>query len=865
MDNDTHQQDPVATGITGDITALEAALDLGARPRAVPPAADVSALALEAYRRFGHLAARLDPLGRDDAVAVTDFEPRLAAPARAPDVWIAHLHAAYCGAIGWEFAHIADAEVRAFFATAAETADASLPAVEARAALMTLARAEAFETALSRRIPGGKLFGLGGAETLILLLETLLTESVGAGVREVVIGGMHRGRFNLLANVAGKPLGDLVAEVLGKPSIPDGLGLSSDVSYHLGYSGDRDIGGHVVHFSVSPHPSHLQIVQPITQGRVRAKQAAIGEGGRRRIMPLMLHTDASFSGQGLVAEMLQLSGLPPYDIGGSVHVVVDNQLGFTTDPRDGRTARRSTDIARLIEAPVLHVNGDDPEAVVRIARVAAEFRARFGRDILLRLVCYRRPGHNEIDEPRFTQPLMYSRIDARPPVTALYAATLAERGIDAGGLVSTISADIDVRMGEAFAAAKAYQTNRADWFDGAWHGLRAGSFHDMSAHVATGVDLDRLRHLGRRLTDLPEDFEPDPRVRRFLDERRASIEEGQRINWATAEALALASLVADGVPVRLSGQDSVRGAFTQRHLDVHDQKSGRRHSTIAAVAPRPDMVEIHNTPLIEHAVLCHEYGLSLADPRRLVIWEAQFGEFLNIAQPVFDQAIACGEDRWLRSSGLVMLLPHGLDGGGPDHSTARPERLLAAAAGANIAIANPSTPANYFHLLRRQMARDFRKPLVVTTPKWLLRHKACVSALDAFGPGSGFLPCISDPAVARARRIVLCAGKIYYELVAARSARGLDGEIAIIRIEQLHPLPADDIAAAIAQRATDDIVWCEEEPANMGWFTHLDRALEKVTGRPLRRVGRPASPTPASGVKSWHERELAAVVEAALG
>jgi 2-oxoglutarate dehydrogenase E1 component len=820
----------------------------------------------EAFRQRGFLRAKLDPLALAPLPAVPELAPAAYGLIGEPARQIAErLERAYCASIGWEIGHIHDRAQRRWLAAEAEAADAARPDAATRSHILALlARGVAFESGMAQRYPGGRLFGLGGAETFLVALDTILSESVQLGIEEVVIGGMHRGRFNLLANVLGKPVGQLVAEVLGAPSVPEGIACSSDVSYHLGHSGEIEIAGRRLHVSVSPHPSHLQLAPIIAQGRARAKQATRGAEGRAAVLPLLLHTDASFAGQGLVAEMLQLSGLGPFDIGGTIHVVINNQLGFTTTPGEGRTARGPTDIARLIEAPVLHVNGDDPEAVWRVALVAANWRATFGRDILIDLVCYRRPGHNEIDEPRFTQPQMYRAIDALEPVDRLYEAAVARRGEDVTAAAAA-HASMDTALAEAFRAAKSWKVNRADWLDGAWKGLVSGSEADMLAPAPTGVHTPRLVALGRTITTPPEGFDVDPKVARFLDERRRSIEDGQGITWATAEALALASLAAEGTPVRLGGQDTVRGAFTQRHLELHDQRTGARHLVIRPAAADDVAVEIHNTPLIEHAVVCYEYGVSLADPRRLVVWEAQFGEFLNYAQAVFDQGIACGEDRWLRASGLVILLPHGLDGGGPDHSTGRPERLLAACAGANLQVVNASTPANFFHVLRRQLHRPFRKPLVVLTPKALLRHKACVSALAEMAEGTSLRLVIGDEAVTKARRVVVCTGKVYYELAAARAERGLEDAVALVRVEQLHPFPAEALAAALAPHASAELVWCEEEPENMGYFTHLDRRLEAIGGRRFRRAGRPAAATPAVGVKYWHEAEVKAYLEAALG
>jgi len=847
----------------GDPGALEALF--GARRGFASALSPAEAALVQAYRDRGFLRSRLDPLGLAPIPTVPELDPARYGldPAKARSL-VKELERVYCGSIGWEFAHIHDTAKRQWLELQAE--QGALPGTAERQWMLALlTRAHTFERVLAQRLPTARLFGLGGAESFIALIEVLLTESVPLGLEEVVIGGMHRGRFNLLANVCGKPLGALLAEIQGKPPVPEGLGVSSDVPYHLGYSGEREITGRNIRFSVSPHPSRLQLVPIISQGRARAKQRARGvPEGQRAVLPLLLHTDASFAGQGLVAEMFQLSRLAPYDLGGTIHVVINNQIGFTTLPEEGRSARHPTDIAKLVEAPVLHVNGDDPDAVYQVAIVAAHWRATFASDIVIDLVCYRRPGHNEFDEPRFTQPLMYRAIDARPPVNEIYAARLEAEGID----TSLMAAEADTmseRIAAGLAAAKSYSVNRADWFEGAWKGFRAGSTVEMLDSPETGVPLDELRRLGRLLTEVPAGFSLDPKVARFLEERRHTIETGEGISWATGEALALASLLAEGTPVRFSGQDSVRGAFTQRHWELHDQTTGARHLVFAPAAEDPSYVEIHNTPLIEHAVLCFEYGVSLADPRRLVVWEAQFGEFLNIAQPVFDQCIACSEDRWLRSTGLVILLPHGLDGGGPDHSTGRPERLLAACAGANLIVANVSTPANFFHLLRRQMHWPFRKPLVVLTPKALLRHKACVSALADFGRGTAFRTVIPDDMVKRPKRVVLCTGKVYYELLQARGERGLDRKVALVRLEQLWPFPTDAVAAALKPYRTAELVWCEEEPENMGYFRHLAPHLEQAAGRPFRRAGRPASATPAVGVKAWLEAQARALVADALG
>jgi 2-oxoglutarate dehydrogenase E1 component len=860
--------DFVAGGDPGALEACFAHLMQGdGAAHALTPSRDalggITALT-EAYRTRGHLKAKLDPLGLAPIPQVPELDPHFYGLGASAGSEIARLEAAYCGAIGWDIGHIHDTLRRRWLVDCAEHPGDDLPSDAARQqCLVLLAGAHLFESTLRIRIPAGKLFGLGGAESFVIVIETMLEASARLGMEEVMVGGMHRGRFNMLANVFAKPLTALVAEILGAPAVPEGLGISSDVAYHLGYSGERTVAGRRIRVSVSPHPSHLQLAPVISQGRARAKQRQLGPGGRRAVLPLLLHTDASFAGQGLVAEMLQLSRLAPFDVGGTIHVVINNQVGFTTSPGEGRSARFPTDVAKLIEAPILHVNGDDPDAVYRVARVAAAYRAAFASDIVIDLVCYRRPGHNEIDEPRFTHPVMCRAIDAQEPVLESYARRLREDGIDADP-AGAAAQELGDAMRVAFAAAPSFHVNRADWFDGAWTGLRAGTEADMLAFTDTGVPRETLQRLGRSITAVPGGFSADPKVVRFLSDRRRSIETGADLSWATTEALALASLLNEGTPVRLGGQDSVRGTFTQRHLEIHDQVTGARHLVLAATAANGAVAEIHNTPLIENAVLCYEYGLSLADPHRLGIWEAQFGEFLNIAQAVFDQCIVCGEDRWLRASGLVVLLPHGLDGGGPDHSTGRPERLLAACAGANLQIVNASTPANFFHLLRRQIHRPFRKPLVVLAPKALLRHRACVSRLDELGPGTGFQPVLGEAEPRDVRRVILCTGKVFYELDAARRTQGL-ADIALVRIEQLYPFPLADVSGALAAYPGADLVWCEEEPENMGYFTHLRAKLEAASGRPVRRAGRPAVATPAVGVKAWHEAEVRAYLAAALG
>jgi 2-oxoglutarate dehydrogenase E1 component len=792
----------------------------------------------EAFRRSGWRAARLDPLGLTPPEAPEELEPSLYGliPADAES-----LRAAYCGSIGWEIGHVQDRARRDWLAARAE--EPWKPSAADRAtALDLIARGEHLEATLARRMPGTKTFGLAGAEGYLVLTDAVIREGVALGARHVFAGGMHRGRFTQMGLNFGKPLARLVAEAQGAPEIPRETGAASDVPYHLGFEGTVRIGGHEVAMWVSPHPSHLSVVGPVMQGRARAVADREGVGA---VLPVIYHTDAAIAGQGINAEVFQISGLAPFHIGGTIHLILNNQIGFTTEMREARTARSCSDIAKLVEAPVLHVNGDDPDALIRAGQVAADYRAAFGADIVVDMLCYRRKGHNEIDEPRFTQPTAYQVIDAMAPLAGRYAARIG-RQADTSAFV----ADLD----RAFAAARHWTPNGPETPRGLAPDIEAR----LCDPVATGVALDDLRRLGRHLTTPPDGMALHPKVTRFLEARAAAIEGGEGIDWATAEALA--SLADRGTPVRLGGQDTVRGAFTQRHLALHDQRTGVRHMVLDGLAAQ---AEVYNAALIEHAILAFEYGLSTATPDRLTVWEAQFGDFLNVCQPVFDQVVTCAEDRWLFQSGLTILLPHGLDGGGPDHATARPDRLLMTCAKGNIRLVNASTPANYFHALRRQIVGPHRKPLVVLSPKALLRHPACVSRLDEMGLGKTFQAVIGE-VVKKARRVVICTGKLYHYLNVARRERGIE-DIALVRLEQLYPL--DDAALAVALRPykKTELVWAQEEPENMGYFAWLDRRLERIAGRRLGLVSRSAMATPATGPKKWNDAEFAAVIDGALG
>ena len=811
----------------GDPGALEALFGAG-DPR-------VARLALaEAYRRWGWMAADLDPLGLSPPRPVPDLSPEVYGLA-AEDA--RDLRASYCGSIGWEIGHVQDPDRRMWLAARAESTWTP-PAPLRHRALDLIARGEHLEATFDRRMPGAKTFGLSGAEGYLVLLDRVLSQGSAKGFRHAIMGGMHRGRLTQMGLVFGKPLARIIADAKGVPEFPSDLGASSDSPYHMGWDGTVETPEGALRVWVAPHPSHLSVVAPVGLGFARAAQDR-GE----RVLPLALHTDAAFAGQGVNAELLQLSGLAAFDVGGTIHLILNNQVGFTTGEQEARTARTSADFAKAVEAPILHVNGDDPDAVLRVAEAAMAYRQTFGADIVVELIAYRRKGHNEIDQPRFTQPALYRAIDALPPLSARFGQSIGQTPD-----LTAFRDDLD----QAFEAAKDWRPNAGPEAPGLTPDIETR----MLAPVDTGIPADRLRVLGARLTEVPDGITPHPRVSEFLTNRRAAIETGT-VDWATAEALALASLLDDGTPVRLGGQDAVRGAFTQRHLRLHCQETENTHIVLDGLAGH---ASIFNTPLTENAVLGFEYGYSVGTPDGLTVWEAQFGDFLNVAQAIFDQFIICGEDRWLFRSGLVLLLPHGVDGGGPDHATAHPERLLAACAKGNIQVINATTPANYFHALRRQVQADWLKPLVVLAPKTLLRHPGARSPLRDF---EGHFRSVIAEDRPKARRVVMSSGKLAVLLEAERDKRGLE-DVALIRLEQLYPLDTKAIARAVEPHGDAELIWAQEEPENFGYFGWLDRWLEEATGRRWRLVTRPASPSASSGPKTWDDAHLKAVIDTAL-
>ena len=854
---------------------------------------------IRSHRVRGHLAADLDPLRLTPPTEHPELQPEsygftqadydrpiyldkvLGLETATLRQIVEILRRTYCGPIGIEFMHISTPEEKGWLQERIEGVgkEVQFTLRGKEAILQKLIDAEGFEKYLDKKYTGTKRFGLDGAEAMVPALEQVIKRGGNLGVREIVIGMPHRGRLNVLANVMGKPYRAIFHEFKGGSAHPEEVEGSGDVKYHLGTSSDRVFDGNEVHLSLTANPSHLEAVDPVVLGKVRAKQDQHDDTERAAVLPLLLHGDASFAGQGVVAECLGLSGLRGHRTGGSIHFIINNQIGFTTAPRFGRSSPYPSDVARMVEAPIFHVNGDDPEAVTHVAKVATEFRQRFHKPVVIDMFCYRRHGHNEGDEPSFTQPLMYKRIRQQRPVVDIYAEQLVKEGLLDNGEIQELRNAARTALDEEFEAAEAYRPNRADWLDGAWAGI---GFADEGARRGkTEVPAETLREVSEKINAIPEHINAHKTVRRIFDNRRKGVEAGEGIDWATAESLAFATLLNEGFPVRLSGQDSERGTFSQRHAVIVDQETEEHYRPLNHISQDQARFEVINSMLSEFAVLGFEYGYSLAEPNALVLWEAQFGDFVNGAQVTIDQFITSGERKWLRMSGLVMLLPHGYEGQGPEHSSARLERFLQMCAEDNIQVANCTTPANYFHILRRQLHREFRKPLILMTPKSLLRHKRVISRIEKFGAGSNFHRVLWDDGETggkgaqtlvgddQIKRVVLCSGKVYFDLIEEREKRGID-DIYLMRIEQLYPFPARALITELCRFKNAEMLWCQEEPKNMGaWFfvepniewvlNHIDAAYKRA-----RYVGRPSSAATATGLMSKHIAELNAFVDEAL-
>ncbi|KQN80046.1 2-oxoglutarate dehydrogenase subunit E1 [Sphingomonas sp. Leaf62] len=851
-------------------------------------------LLIRTYRVRGHLAANLDPLGlarrelpedlRTEYHGFSDAEIdtpvylggtlglEWATVREIVDI----LRANYCGNVGLEYMHIADVEERKFLQDRMEGRDKAIQFTPEgkKAILAKVIEAEQWEKFLGRKYVGTKRFGLDGGESMIPALEAVIKYGGQLGVREIVYGMAHRGRLNVLTNVMNKPFRVLFHEFAGGSANPDDIGGSGDVKYHLGTSTDRSFDDVSVHMSLVANPSHLEAVNPVVLGKVRAQQTFRGDLEKHeQVLPVLIHGDAAFAGQGIVWECLGFSGIRGYNTGGCVHFIINNQVGFTTSPQFARSSPYPSDVAKGVQAPIFHVNGDDPEAVTFATKMAIEFRQAFKRDIVIDMWCYRRFGHNEGDEPSFTQPLMYAKIKGHPGVSDIYGKRLQDEGVIDGDFVTAKTAEFTQHLEGEFENAKSYKPNRADWFAGRWSGLHAPMDAEGSRRsVDTGIEQKLFDSLGRTLTTVPDSIQVHKTLSRVLDAKRGMFAGGEGFDWATAEALAFGSLLSEGFGVRLSGQDSGRGTFSQRHAVWVDQTDEHKYVPLNNI--EHGSFEVLDSPLSEYGVLGFEYGYALADPKALVIWEAQFGDFANGAQIMIDQFIAAGEAKWLRANGLVLMLPHGYEGQGPEHSSARLERFLQLCAGDNMQVANVTSPANLFHLLRRQMHRNFRKPLVIMTPKSLLRHKMAVSKTEDFLPGTHFKRLLSDPSApadTNTTRLVLCSGKVAFDLIEARDAAG-DTATQIVRVEQIYPFPSDALVERLKRLPNlTDVVWAQEEPKNNGSWFLVEPAIEEALAEAgsqvprARYAGRAAAASPATGLMKRHQAEQGALVADALG
>ena len=853
---------------------------------------------IRAYRIRGHLVADLDPLGMRSITPHPELDPKsygftdadMDRPIFIDNVLglqiatmreiLSIVKRTYCGTFALQYMHISNPEEAGWLKERIEGLGKEIQfSREGRKAILNkMVEAEGFEKFLHVKYMGTKRFGLDGGESLIPAMEQIIKRGGSLGVKDIVIGMPHRGRLSVLANVMQKPYRAIFNEFQGGSSKPEDVDGSGDVKYHLGASSDREFDSNTVHLSLTANPSHLEAVNPVVIGKVRAKQDQYKDKDRTSVMPILLHGDAAFAGQGVVAECFALSGLRGHKAGGTMHIVVNNQIGFTTAPHFSRSSPYPTDNALVVEAPIFHVNGDDPEAVVHAAKVATEFRQKFHKDVVIDIFCYRRFGHNEGDEPMFTNPVMYKKIKTQKTSLSLYTERLVRDGLIPEGEIEDMKAAFQAKLNNEFEAGKDYKPNKADWLDGKWSHLDRNK--DDYVRGDTAIKPETMAEIGTALSTAPDGFPVHKTVGRLLDSKAKMFESGSGFDWATGEALAFGSLLTEGYPVRLSGQDSTRGTFSQRHSGLVNQDTEERFYPLNSVRAGQAQYEVIDSMLSEYAVLGFEYGYSLAEPNALTLWEAQFGDFANGAQIMFDQFISSGESKWLRMSGLVMLLPHGFEGQGPEHSSARLERFLQMCGQDNWIVANCTTPANYFHILRRQLHRDFRKPLVLMTPKSLLRHKMAVSNAEDFTTGSSFHRLMWDDAQKgnsdttlvkddKIKRVVMCSGKVYYDLLEERDARGID-DIYLLRVEQFYPFPAQSAVQELERFKNAEVVWCQEEPKNQGAWTFIEPNIEWVLGKINAKhqrpkfVGRAASASPATGLASTHKKQQAALVNDAL-
>ncbi len=853
---------------------------------------------IRAFRIRGHLIANLDPLSIQKKEEHPELRPETYGFTKSDykrkifldgvlglqygdlNQILNILKRTYCSTIGYEFMHMGDPDEKAWIRDRIEGPEKDITFTEngKKAILNKIIQAEGFEKYLHVKFVGTKRFGLDGGEALIPALEQIIKRGGNLGAKEIKIGMPHRGRLNVLANVMGKSYRAIFSEFFGK-TVTSKKDFEGDVKYHLGASSNRDFDGNIVHISLTDNPSHLEAVNPVVLGQVRAKQFFHKDKERKKVIPVLMHGDAAFAGQGIVAECFAMSGLPGHNIGGTIHIIVNNQIGFTTAPRFARSSPYPSDVAKIAQAPIFHVNGDDPEAVVHCAKVATEYRQKFNRDVVIDMVCYRRFGHNEGDEPSFTQPLMYKKIKSHPSTLTLYGQKLSNEGLTSDNELQKNKTNFKKWLENEFEKSKSYKSD-LKWFDGVWSRFKPGLGKDKRG--ASGVEIKLLKAVGKKISTIPAGFSVHKTLKKIFDLRNQSIDRESSIDWSTAESLAFGTLLAEGFSVRLSGQDSGRGTFSQRHAVLRNQDNHQRYIPLNNIKVGQKNFEVIDSLLSEFAVLGFEFGYSLSEPETLVLWEAQFGDFANGAQIIIDQFISSGESKWGRASGLVMLLPHGYEGQGPEHSSARLERFLQLCAGENMQVVNCSTPANYFHVLRRQMHREFRKPLIVMTPKSLLRHKRCISNLSDFSKKSTFHRVLEDDAYSKVNnllelkkrdekieKVVMCSGKIYYDLLEARE-KIKNNRVTFVRIEQLYPFPAKTLANILKRYNKAEFIWCQEEPKNMGaWNTvrnYIDRTLEMINlgDKSVKYIGRNASSSTATGNLNKHLAQQKEILEKIL-
>jgi 2-oxoglutarate dehydrogenase E1 component len=853
---------------------------------------------IRAYRIRGHLIANLDPLSIQEQKEHPELKPEtygfekkdygrkifldgvLGLQYAGLKQILEILKKTYSSNIGYEFMHMGDPDEKSWIRDRIEGPEKKISFTKngKKAILNKIIEAEGFEKFLHVKFVGTKRFGLDGGEALIPALEQIIKRGGNLGAKEIKLGMPHRGRLNVLANVMGKPFRAIFSEFFGK-TVSTNKSFEGDVKYHLGASSNREFDGNSVHISLTDNPSHLEAVNPVVLGQVRAKQFFHKDKDRKKVIPVLMHGDAAFAGQGIVAECFAMSGLPGHNIGGTIHIIVNNQIGFTTAPRFARSSPYPSDVAKIAQAPIFHVNGDDPEAVVHCAKIATEYRQKFNRDVVVDIVCYRRFGHNEGDEPSFTQPIMYKKIKSHPSTLSIYGKKLSKEGLTTEIELQKEKINFKSFLEKEFVSSKNYKSE-LKWFDGAWSRFKPGQGKDKIG--ASGVEKKLLIDIGKKITKIPLNFSIHKTLKKIFDTRLQTIEKGTGIDWSTAESLAFGTLLTEGFSVRLSGQDSGRGTFSQRHAILRNQDSHERYIPLNNIVEGQKNFEIIDSLLSEFAVLGFEFGYSISEPETLVLWEAQFGDFANGAQIIIDQFISSGESKWGRASGLVLLLPHGYEGQGPEHSSARLERFLQLCAGENIQVVNCTTPSNYFHVLRRQMRREFRKPLIIMTPKSLLRHKKCVSNISEFSIKSTFHRVLEDDSFSKIKnllelkkkdskikKVVICSGKIYYDLLEARE-KYKNEKVIFIRIEQLYPFPVKTLANILKRYKKAKFIWCQEEPKNMGaWNTvrnYLDRTLEMINlgDISVKYVGRKASSSTATGNLNKHLAQQKEILEKIL-